>query len=77
MNDDQMEDLLRRVRPVGPRPELRARIVAARRPAARAWPWVSAAAALLAITVALPRTNGQSPGRTLESTSGERAGPPR
>jgi hypothetical protein len=71
MNDDQMEDLLKRVRPVAPRPELRTRIVSAQRPAARAWPWVSAAAAMLAVTIALPKTNGQLPRRTLESTPWE------
>ena len=51
MNDDQMEDLLRRVRPVGPRPELRTRIVGT--PAKRAGLWVAAAAAMLLLTVTL------------------------
>jgi hypothetical protein len=49
MNDDQIERLLRQVRPAGPPARLRARIVAARRP--RSWPWIAAAAALLALTV--------------------------
>jgi hypothetical protein len=49
MNDDQIERLLRQVRPAGPPVRLRARIVAARRP--RSWPWIAAAAALLALTV--------------------------
>ena len=46
MKDDQIEDLLRRVQPAGPPPELRARILATR-PARPAWPWAAAAAALL------------------------------
>ncbi len=60
MNSDETEQRLRRYRPVGPSPTLRARILAA--PASplstslsseqRAWPWaVAAAAALLAIVV--------------------------
>jgi hypothetical protein len=52
MKDEEIEELLRAVRPVGPPPALRARIVAAR-PVRRAWPWVAAAAALLAVTVSL------------------------
>lgn len=44
------EDLLRKYRPVGPRPGLRARILA---PERRAWPWAAAAAALVALTIAL------------------------
>lgn len=58
MNDEQLEDRLRQVRPAGPRPELRASIVAAR-PAARAWPWAVAAAGLLAVAVALQVSAGQ------------------
>jgi hypothetical protein len=49
MKDEQVEDLLRRVGPVGPGPELRARIAGARR--LRTWPWAVAAAALLVVTV--------------------------
>ena len=52
MNDEQLDDLLRHVRPAGPPPELRARILGARR-SPRAWPWAVAAAALLALTVGL------------------------
>jgi hypothetical protein len=58
MKDDELEDLLRRVRPAGPPPELRARIVrssgaiSARR-VQRTWPWAAAAAALLVATLAL------------------------
>jgi hypothetical protein len=51
MNDDQIEDLLRHVRPAGPRPELRARIVGT--PAKPGWAWMAAAAAMLLLTVAL------------------------
>jgi hypothetical protein len=71
MDDDRLEALLRQMRPAGPPARLRARIVSARRPTARAWPWVSAAAALLAVTIALPRAYGQPPGRTLASTPWE------
>jgi len=49
VDDDRIERLLRQVQPAGPPPQLRARIVAARRP--RSWPWLAAAAALLALTV--------------------------
>lgn len=50
MNDEQLDDLLRCVRPAGPPSDLRARIFAPRR-APRAWPWAMAAAALLMLTV--------------------------
>jgi hypothetical protein len=52
MTDEQLEQLLQASRPAGPPPELRARIVAVR-DARRAWPWVAAAAALLALTISL------------------------
>jgi hypothetical protein len=52
MDDAELEDLLRRVRPAGPPPGLRARIAGCRRPP-RAWPWVAAAAALLIVTAVL------------------------
>jgi hypothetical protein len=52
MTDDQLEQLLRASRPVGPPPELRARVVILR-DVRRAWPWVAAAAALLALTISL------------------------
>jgi hypothetical protein len=48
MTEHDLEDLLRRYRPLGPPPELRARIAAAAAPAPRTWPWAAAAAALLA-----------------------------
>lgn len=48
MTEHDLEDLLRRYRPVGPPPELRARIAAAAAAAPRTWPWAAAAAALLA-----------------------------
>jgi hypothetical protein len=59
MDDDRLEALLRQVRPSGPPPRLRARILSAPRRAPRAWPWVSAAAALLALTIMLPMTTPQ------------------
>jgi hypothetical protein len=52
MNDDQLPDLLRRLQPAGPRPELRARIVESATPR-RVWPWAVAAAALLALVTGL------------------------
>ena len=51
MNDEQIENLLRSVRPAGPPPDLRARIMSARQ--ARAWPWAAAAAALFAVAAVL------------------------
>ena len=51
MNDGEMEDLLRRVRPAGPPRHLRVRIVGARsRPG---WPWMVAAAAALVMSIGL------------------------
>ena len=53
MNDDfDSVDLLRRYRPAGPPPDLRARIFASSG-TRRAWPWAAAAAALLVIIVGL------------------------
>jgi hypothetical protein len=48
MKDSEIEDLLRRYRPLGPPAELRQRILATTR-APRIWPWASAAAALLVL----------------------------
>jgi hypothetical protein len=48
MNDSEMEDLLRKYRPVGPPAKLRERILGTTR-VPRIWPWASAAAALLAL----------------------------
>lgn len=48
MNDSEIEDLLRKYRPVGPPAELRQRILATTR-VPRIWPWASAAAALLVL----------------------------
>ena len=56
MNDDEIEGLLRGMRPAGPPPHLRARIVAPR--PARAWPWMAAAAALFAVTTILQLSAG-------------------
>ena len=52
-NDREIEALLRRYQPAGPPPGLRARIVAPAIEARRTWPWVAAAAALLAATIGL------------------------
>ena len=56
MHDDDLEHLLRRYRPVGPSPDLRARALVPR--AASAWPWLAAAAALLLFTGGIERLNG-------------------
>ena len=68
MNDEEIEALLRAVRPVGPPPGLRARILAAR-PARRTWPWVAAAAALLAVTVSLRVAASQTLDRVRPATA--------
>ena len=47
MTDPEIEDVLRRYRPAGPAPDVRARIVAGERPEGRVWPWAAAAAVLL------------------------------
>lgn len=51
MKDSEIEDLLRKYRPVGPPAELRQLILATTR-IPRIWPWASAAAALLVLGVA-------------------------
>lgn len=51
MNDEQLEALLRRVRPAGPSDRLRARILDRARPLGRAWTWWLAAAAALTVVV--------------------------
>ena len=48
MKDSEIEDLLRKYRPVGPPAELRHRTLATTR-VLRVWPWASAAAALLVL----------------------------
>jgi hypothetical protein len=50
--DADVEALLRRYRPIGPPPRLRARVLSAASPR-RAWPWATAAAVLLGSIVAL------------------------
>jgi hypothetical protein len=52
MSDD-IEDLLRRYQPSGPRPSLRGRVVHGGADRRKTWPWAAAAAALLVATVAL------------------------
>jgi len=46
MKDSDIEDLVRRYRPIGPSAQLRERILATG-PIQRIWPWASAAAVLL------------------------------
>ena len=54
MTDPELDELLRRYRPTGPPPELRARVLeGAAAPRARTWPWAASAAALLAATIYL------------------------
>lgn len=52
MDERQVEDLLQRYRPAGPAESLRERCLTPLRHAP-VWPWATAAAALLAITVGL------------------------
>ena len=51
MKDSEIEDLLRKYRPVGPPAELRHRILATTS-VPRIWPWATAAAALLVLGLA-------------------------
>jgi hypothetical protein len=53
MTDPEIEDLLRRYRPAGPPPDLRARVMMEAAPVGRTWPWVAAAVVLLATVVGL------------------------
>lgn len=53
MTGPEIEDLLRRYRPAGPPPELGARVMTEAGPVGRTWPWVAAAALLLATTLYL------------------------
>jgi hypothetical protein len=50
MKDSEIEDLLRKYRPVGPPAELRHRILATTR-VLRVWPWAAATAALLILGI--------------------------
>jgi hypothetical protein len=52
MKDSEIEDLLRKFRPVGPTAEMRQRILATTR-VPLMWPWASAAAALLILGLTL------------------------
>jgi hypothetical protein len=51
MDERQIEELLRAHRPAGPPADLRERIIGGRVRVAPAWPWLFAAAALLAMSV--------------------------
>ena len=51
MDETRIKDLLRRFQPVGPPPELQMFALYPARPD-RVWPWATAAAALLAVSVA-------------------------
>lgn len=53
MMDPDLDELLRRYRPARPPRDLRARVLGGTVPAGRTWPWVAAAAVLLAATVGL------------------------
>ncbi len=61
MNDSEIEDLLRRYRPIGPPARLRERIFATAR-SRRIWPWASAAAALLISAVTFHFASGYEVG---------------
>lgn len=51
MDDRDVERILSRYQPLAPPADLRARALASHQPVRRTWPWVAAAAALLATTV--------------------------
>lgn len=53
MTDPEIQDVLRRYRPTGPSPDLRARVLCGATSVGRTWPWAAAAAVLLAATVYL------------------------
>jgi len=76
MTDNELEDVLRRLRPAGPRPELRARIVASTGPrrAERAWPWGMAAAAMVLLTVTLQFSTARLNRETARVTSTSETG---
>ncbi len=59
MDDRDLEELLRRYKPGGPPPELRARIVSTSL-VRRTWPWAAAAAALLALTIGVHASAGRT-----------------
>ena len=61
MDDSEIEDLLRRYRPIGPPARLRERIFATA-PSRRIWPWASAAAALLIAAMTLHVASGNEIG---------------
>lgn len=63
MDDSEIEALLRRVRPVGPPAELRARILGAA-VTRRIWPWIAAAAASVIAAAALQLASGDAIRRT-------------
>jgi hypothetical protein len=63
MNDSEIEDFLRRYRPVAPPARLRERIFA-RAESHRIWPWASAAAALLISAIAVQRASEYEVART-------------
>lgn len=68
MTEPELEERLRRYRPSGPPPELRARAIAGEPDVRPAWPWAAAAAVLLCATVVL---HGARPRADLERTGDE------
>ena len=74
MNDEQIEGLLRNVRPSGPPPHLRGRINASGR--SRAWPWLAAAAALVVMATALQLSAGELRRDTYSAIAAARPGEP-
>ena len=57
--DEELEHVLRRYEPVGPPASLRTRVLGGQTSVRRAWPWVAAAAALLALTISLHEAAGR------------------
>jgi hypothetical protein len=66
MNDQELEDVLKRYRPAGPPSRLRSRLVEPLR-ARRTWPWATAAAVLLISIITLRiGTHSQAAGVDLQ-----------
>lgn len=63
MDDDKVRELLDRYRPLGPAGELRDRALRGATKVGRTWPWATAAAVLLAATVAIQVATTSALGR--------------
>jgi hypothetical protein len=66
---DDIEELLRRYQPAGPPPSLHGGIFRNAGDGRRTWPWVAAAAALLAISLALHAASNRLQSATFENVT--------